>query len=215
MKNSNIRSVLVVIGLAVLMTVPGLGQEKPKTLVETGIEHYKAGRYQETINVLKEVIRTSIDEHDLFLANLYMGYAYFSLPTQEMENAKTQIERAISLNPEYILREDEFVPDFLAFYKKVKEGLTGIGYFESDPPQAKVYLDNTQIGLTPLKKELLAKVYLLRAVKWGYTTFETEIEIKKTEVGNVKIPLSDDKNWKTFIRSSVIFVVLAYLLKSI
>jgi tetratricopeptide (TPR) repeat protein len=198
---------------AFLFCVLGLAQEKPKTLVETGIDYYKAGKYPEAINTLKEVIRTSIDDRDLLRAYVYLGYTYFSL--QEMDSAKVQVEKAVEVNPDYYLSEDEFVPDFIAYYKKTKEGLTGIAFFESQPPQASIFLDDKQLGLSPLKKELLAKVYLLRVVKWGFTPYEMELAIKKTEVNNFKIDLNAGKNWKTFVRSSVIFIVLNYLLKSI
>ncbi len=81
--------------------------------------------------------------------------------------------------------------------------------------KANVILDGKNIGLTPMKKELLAKTYLLRMVKWGYTPYEMELEIKKMELSNFKIDLSKERNWKTLIRSTVIFVALSYLLKSI
>ena len=204
-----------ILGWILMGALAGWGQDKPVSLVDSGIEHYKAGRYQESLRVLKEVIRTSIDDRELFLAYLYTSYTYFSLPVQELGKAKAQAEKAVAINPDSVLREDEFVSEFVEFYKKIREEMTGIGYFDADPNPANIYLDNAPIGVAPIKKELLAKVYLLRAVKWGYTPYEGEIEIKKTEVTNFKIPLNDDKNWKTFIRSSVIFVVLSYLMKTI
>jgi len=213
--SQTIRSITVAALFAFASLTAGFGQDKPKTLVETGIELYRSGKYQETIKVLDEVIRRSVDNREVYLAYLYQGYAYFSLPTQEMQNAQTKLEKAVAIDPEYVLREDEFAPDFLAFYKKVKESMTGIGFFESDTAQTNIFLDEVKIGQTPMKKELLAKVFLLRAVKPGYTTYETEIEIKKNDVFNVKIPLNADRNWKTLIRSSAIFAVLAFLLKSI
>jgi len=206
---------IVILGWILIGALAGWGQDKTVSLVDSGIEHYKAGRYQESLRVFKEVIRTSINDREQFLAYLYTSYTHFSLPVQELENAKAQAEKAIAIDSDFVFREDEFVSEFVEFYKKIKEEMTGIGYFDADPNPASIYLNDAPIGIAPIKKELLAKVYLLRAVKWGYTPYEAEIEIKKTEVNNFKIPLKDDKNWKTLVRSSIIFVVLSYLVKTI
>ena len=211
--NTTVRLFKTLVVFLAVFGVLGFAQEKPKTLLETGIDYYKSGKYVEAIDAFKEVIRTSIIEKDLFLAYVYLGYTHFSL--QEMENAKAQVEKAVEINPDSYLSEDEFVAEFVAFYKKAKEGLVGIGFFESNPPQANIILDGKNIGLTPMKKELLAKTYLLRMVKWGYTPYEMELEIKKMELSNFKIDLSKERNWKTLIRSSVVFIALSYLLKSI
>jgi len=211
--NTTVRLFKTLVVFFAVFGVLGFAQEKPKSLLETGIEYYKAGKYPEAIEVFKELIRTSIVEKDIFLTYVYLGYTYFSL--QEMENARVQLEKAVEINPDYNPREGEFVAEFVAFYKKAKEGLVGIGFFESNPSQANIILDGKNLGLTPMKQELLAKTYLLRMVKWGYTPYEMEFEIKKMELSNFKVDLSKGWNWKTLIRSSVVFIALSYLLKSI
>jgi len=211
--NATIRLFRALVVILAVCGILGFAQEKPKTLLDTGIGYYKSGKYTEAIDTFKEVIRTTINEKDLLMAYIYLGYTHFSL--QELENAKTQLEKAVELNADYFLSEDEFVAEFIAFYKKAKEGLVGIGFFESDPPKSNVYLDKKLIGLTPIKKELLSKKYTLRMVKWGYTPYEAELEIKKTELMNFKVNLNKKGNWKTLIRSAVVFIALNVLMKSI
>jgi len=205
----------ITVSFVLICAIVAFGQEKPVSSVDTGIQYYRTGRYKECLEVLKNVIQTSISDNELFLAHLYSSYTYFSMPVQELENAQAQAEKAITINPNYIPREDEFVTDFIDFYKKAKEQLTGIAFFDVDPNPAAIILNNLPLGTSPFKKELLAKVYLLRVVKWGYTPYETEIEVKKTEMINFNIPLNDEKNWKTFLRSSVIFALLTVLIGSI
>ena len=199
---------LVVFGLVVL-AVTGAGWAQAKSVVDSGVELFKAGKYNEAIEIFRLSLRTSIVNRENFTAYLYLGYTYFAL--QQIDNAKAQVGKAVEVDPDFMPREPDFIPEFVALYKKTKEEIIGIGFFDSLPPHAKFSLDGKSVGVTPLKKELLAGTYLLRAVCPGYEAYEMLVDIKQSEIVNFKIDLTGEKNWKTFIRSSLIFAALAYL----
>lgn len=184
-----------------------------KKLIEQGIKYYKSGEYDKAIESFSEVIKTSINKNELLTAYIYLGYTYHT--RGEMDKAKIPIERGIELRPGHTLDEKEFVPEFIEFFKEKKEKIVGVGFFESIPPKAFVYLNNQKIGLTPIKNELLAKKYFFRLVKWGYSPVEKEIEIKNNDVTAIMIDLSKTKNWQTFLRSSLIMIAFSFLFKSL
>jgi tetratricopeptide (TPR) repeat protein len=203
---------IAVFGL-VLLAAAVAGWAQAKSVVDTGVEFYKAGKYNEAIEVFRQVLRTSLADREIFTAYLYLGYTYFAL--QQMDDAKAQVGKAVEIDPNFVPSEPDFIAEFVAFYKKTKEEIVGIGFFDSLPPNAKFSLDGKPLGVTPMKKELLAGTYLLRMVRPGYEPYEMLVDIKKSEIGNFKIDLTGEKNWKTFFRSSLIFVALAVLALSL
>lgn len=215
MRSNKIFAVIFRIVLSISLVVFCFAQEKikEKQLIEEGIDYYKSGKYDEAIEVFSEVIRISLNEDELFSAYLYLAYTYFTL--EEYDEAKIKIEKAIEIKPAVELDEKEFVSEFLKFFKNSKKELVGIGFIESIPSGAFIYLDENKIGLTPIKKELLSQKYFLRLVKWGYSPIETEIEIIKDDVQHIKIDLTKSKNWKTFLRSSLVMIALGFLLNSL
>jgi len=184
-----------------------------KDLINEGKNYYKSGKYEEAANAFLEVIKTSVNKDKLYSAYIYLGYTYFTL--EEHEKAKIQIDNGIEIKPYSKLGESEFVAEFIDFYETNKRELVGIGFFETIPTEAFVYIDDEKIGLAPIKKELLSRKYFLRLVKRGYDPYETEFEIKSNAVKSIKIDLTKGRNWKTFARSSVVMVALIFLLKSI
>jgi hypothetical protein len=67
------------------------------------------------------------------------------------------------------------------------------------------------VGITPLKLELLSQKYYLRVVKPWYDPIEDELEIEKSIVTPVKLDMTKGKNWKTFLRSSVIMAAVTFI----
>ncbi len=193
----------------------GLSQEEAvqNPLIQQGINYYKAGDYDSAVRVLEEAIKMSVRQNELFTAYIYIGYTYFTLA--ELDKAVPYIDEAIKINPNKILDRNEFVSEFIDYYNDTKKTTVGIGFFESIPDGSFLYVDKIKLGITPLKQEFLAGKYMLRLVKWGYAPYEDEIEINRNEINNFKIDLSKTKNWKTFARSSVIVIAIAFLLKSI
>jgi len=199
----------------ILLTAMCFAQERNynKNLIDKGIAHYKSGEYEKAIESFSEVIKKSLDKNELLKAYTYLGYTYYTLG--EMKNAEVQVKKGIELKPEYDLNEQEFVSEFIEFFKGIKKKTIGVGFFESMPSKAFIYINNQKVGLTPLKKELLIGKYELKAVKWGYSSILTEVEIKSNEVAYKKFDFIKTKNWKTFIKSSLIMVAFTLLMKSI
>jgi tetratricopeptide (TPR) repeat protein len=196
----------------------GYAQDPVKTLLDSGITFFKDGKYKEAVDILKDVLRKSVDMKDRSRAYVYMAYSYFyerEIDPKNLDLAKDNLGKAIEINPDIAVGPPEFIPEFSALFKQIKETLVGLVTIDTLPPQANVFLDDIAAGKTPQVKELLANKYVLRLVKWGYAPFEMLMEIKKTETLNIKINLNDEKNWKTFIRSGLAFLVVAILVKSI
>jgi len=186
-------------------------QQNP--LISQGIEYYKSGEYDSAISTLQEVINISVDKKELFTAYIYLGYTYFTL--DDLDQASPNIDEAIKINPNGQLSSDEFVSEYIEYFKKLKNVIVGIGFFESIPTGSFLYIDKNKIGTTPTKNEFLAGKYWIRLVKWWYAPYEEEIEINPNEMNNFKFDLSKGKNWKTFARSSIIIIAVAFLFKAI
>lgn len=214
-RNNKIFIIIFQLILSISLVAFCFTQEKinEKSLIEEGIDYYKSGKYDKAIETFSEIIRKSLIENEILDAYIYLGYTYFTI--EENDEAKVKIEKAIEAKPDLELDEKEFVYGFIKFYKETKKGLVGIGFIESIPTRAFVYLDNNKIGSTPIKKELVSQKYFLRLIKWGYSPFEKEIEIKNDRVEHIKIDLTKNKNWKTFLRSCVVMIAFGFLLEKI
>lgn len=193
----------------------GLIQEESQqnSLISQGIDYYKDGEYDSAIRVLQEVINISVDKNELFIAYIYLGYTYFTLT--DLDQASPNVDEAIKINPNGQLDSNEFVSEYIDFFKETKKKTVGIGFFESIPTESYLYVDKNKIGTTPLKTEFLAGKYWIRLVKPWFAPYEAEIEIKSNEVNPFKIDLSKGKSWKTFGLSSLIMVAIAFLFKFI
>lgn len=183
-------------------------QDNP--MIKEGIDQYKAGKYDQAINIFSEVIRQSVEKEILYSAYFYLGYCYYTI--EDLGNAKSRIEDAINTIPDKKPNEEDFVPEFIDYFNSIKRKIIGIGFFESIPKNAIIYLDDIKIGTTPQKNELLNKKYFLRMVKYGYEPFEAEFNIQSNEIRNIKIDLREVKNWRTFSRSAVIMIGLSIIL---
>lgn len=187
--------------------------EQKNPLIERGKSLYKTGNYNEAIEVFSQIISESVKADELYVSYIYLGYSHFTLG--EHEKAMVHVENAIEVQPNIKLDTEEFVTEFIQFYDEIKQDFVGIGFFESAPSSAIVYIDKEKVGMTPMKKELLSKKHNLRVVKWWYTPYESEIDITSNRINNIKIDFSKKKNWKGFVRSSVVMIALAILVKSI
>ncbi len=211
MFRSRINLLLICFVLAVVFTAPSFGQEE--NLFQEGKKLYQSGEYDEAIKAFSEVVKKSVNKDLCFKAYLYLGYTYFTRGNHN--KARKSIENSVQMKQNVELDESEFVPEFIDFYEENKLGVVGIGFFESIPSSASVYLDKKKIGFTPVKKELLSQKYYLRIVKRGYEPIVKEIEINIGEINYFKVDFSKGKNWKTFLRSSVLMIVLGLVLKSL
>lgn len=188
-------------------------KKNEREILQQGIDFFKSGVYEKAIDSFFDVIKISIDKDILLKAHIYLGYTYYSL--ENRDEATRQLEAAIGFAPDLKLSEEEFVPAFIEFVKVIKKDLVGIVFIESIPSKAFIYLNKKKLGLTPFKKELLAKKYLLRLVKAGYDPHEEEIAIISNDLNNKMFDLSKGKNWKTFARSCLIMLVLGMTLSKI
>lgn len=166
-----IMNVLLIFNISILSAYgfnPTQEASYQNPLIRQGIDLYKSGEYDKAMRILKEVINISVDNNELFIAYLYLGYTYFTIG--QLENAIPNIDEAIKINPNSQLDRDEFVSEFIDFFNDAKQMIVGIGFFESIPAGAILYIDKNKIGITPAKIELLAGTYWLRLVKWGVCT---------------------------------------------
>ena len=94
----------------------------------------------------------------------------------------------------------QFVP-FTSFGTSLWDFFTGLfdvfdneGFLEieSTPEGASVYIDNTYIGQTPLKKGLEAGAYTVKIISSGYQTFARHIAIEKDNTAVIRAMLSKD-----------------------
>lgn len=181
--------------------------------LEQGLSLFRNSQYKEALDEFSKVPEKSVDNELIFQAYLYMSNIHFIL--NEKEAAMTYAKRLCEVKQEFALSENEFNSAFIKFIDAIKENLIGIGYFDTVPPAAKILLDKIEVGVTPIKKELLAKEYFLRVVKWGYSPLETKIKITPHDTNSVKFDLNQQKNWKSFGRSALLMLVLSIAMSRI
>jgi tetratricopeptide (TPR) repeat protein len=212
MKQSQIAKWFSLIVLFFTFITTSTAQEaiKEENIIQRGINLYKAGRYEEAIDMFSEVLKRSTIKQENIDASIYLGLTYFSL--QRQEEGRKSIEAAIQLKPDLTLEEKDIITlEFTKFFTECKNNIVGIGFIESIPSGALVYLDKQKVGITPLKLELLSQKYYLRVVKPWYDPIEDELEIEKSIVTPVKLDMTKGKNWKTFLRSSVIMAAVTFI----
>lgn len=181
--------------------------------LEQGLSLFRNSQYKEALDELSKVPEKSVDSELIFQAYLYISNIHFIL--NENDAATTYAKKLCEYKQEFTLSENEFNSAFIKFIEGIKEDLIGIGYFDTVPPAAKISLDKIEVGVTPIKKELLAKKYFLRVVKWGYSPLETTINITPHDTNSVKFDLNLQKNWKSFVRSALLMLVLNVALSRI
>jgi hypothetical protein len=181
--------------------------------LEQGLSLFRNSQYKEALYEFLKVPEKSVDNELIFQAYLYISNIHFIL--NENDDATTYAKRLCEAKQEFTLSENEFNSAFIKFIESIKKELIGIGYFDTVPPAAKILLDKIEVGVTPIKKELLAKKYFLRVVKWGYSPLETTINITPHDTNSVKFDLNLQKNWKSFGRSALLMFVLSIAMSRI
>jgi len=181
-------------------------------LLRKGIDLCLSGAYEEAVSTFSQVLKLSVDQDINRQALLYLGYTYFALG--DHSKAKSQVEEVIKISPQTALDEKEFGAEFTKFFETTKRELVGIAFIESIPSRAMIWIDKAKIDYTPIKIELLAQKYRLRVVKGGYTPYEETLVITSNIFNPVKVDLTKEKNWKSFITSSLIMIAVSFLVRS-
>jgi len=163
--------------------------------------------YKEALDEFSKVLENSVDSEMIFQAYLYISNIHFIL--NENDAAMANVKKMCEFKQEFALSKNEFNPDFIKFVELIKEGQIGIVYFDTVPQAAKILIDKIEVGVTPIKKELLAKKYFLRVIKWGYSPLEFTIDIIPHEITSIKFDLNLQKNWKSFSRSALLMLLLS------
>lgn len=177
-------------------------------LIERGKNFLKSANFEEAIESFSQVLKYSLNQSYVALAHLYLAYTYFSRMNQGDEiRARDHLIKCIDINPEIYPDEKEFGTLFLKYFKELKMQTVGIAYFRSVPDKSKIFLDGNSLGITPIKKELAAKKYKLRAVKWGYTPIEIDIQIQSNEINDIVLNFQKERNWMTFVKSTLLMIV--------
>jgi tetratricopeptide (TPR) repeat protein len=182
-------------------------------LLRKGIDLCLSGSYEEAISAFTQVLKLSVDPDINKQALLYLGYTYFALG--DHSRAKSQVEEVIKVSPQMAVSEIEFGAEFSKFFEATKKELVGIAFIESVPDRAMIWIDRVKIDYTPLKIELLAKQYSLRAIKGGYSPYEETVLIRSDSMNPIKVDLTKEKNWKNFVTSSLIMVAVSVLVRSL
>jgi tetratricopeptide (TPR) repeat protein len=183
------------------------------TLLKQGMDYYQSGNYEEAIRTFSDILRLSVDKNINLRAHLYLAYTFFL--QGESDQSRSQLENAIRLNPQMILDDREFGPEFIKLFESAKKTVTGIAFIESVPKGAMIWIDDEEIGLTPLKRELLSGKYRIKIIKAGYSTHEGVVDIKSDIINSLLIDLTKKDNWKNFVLSTVIMGALTFLVRSI
>jgi hypothetical protein len=205
--------------LIAILFISGWSQTKQseQVLLDKGIKYYKDAKYSDAVDVFSQIKGTSTDRDILFKTYLYWGNISFIIG--DVDKAKSYINLTFDYKPEYSLDENEFPSEsFIKFWKNERQAVIGIVSFESLPAAAKVYLDGRMIGVTPYKTPLIAvnRKYSIRMVKAGYSVYETVIDLKPNlETTPVIINFNTVKNWKSFVRSAVLMIVLGITMNRI
>jgi len=207
-KTNLIMIVILIIGL---LPIRGYSQEQEKYL--EGVKLYQEGKYDRAVEIFSDIVKKSLDKDLCFNSYIYLGYTYFTIG--EHEQARFYIEKGVELKQNVDLNEDEFIRDFILFYRNTKDRVVGIAFIESIPSKASIFMDNKKLGITPIKREFLSQKYYMRLVKWGYDPVVREIEIEVGEVNHFKVDLSKERNWKTFLRSSLVMIVAGVLISTV
>jgi len=193
----------------------------PTTPLAEAVKLYKAGLYQEAIDALVQLGNKAKDRTERIKTQIYLGYTYFTIDNKE--EAEQAVKNGIAARPDAEINDkilfseiDGFVPDFVKFFKAIKNATMGSVYIESVPSGAAVYIDNAKAGVTPLTTALAYQKYSLKFVKWGYSAKKMDLDFKKNDPGNIKLNLNEGrKHWKSFLQSALLMAGFSFLIGSI
>jgi hypothetical protein len=173
-------------------------QEEGELMLMQGKQLYKDGHFDEAIDKLTLAIKVLKDKDKLIDANLHLALCHFALA--ELDKAKEYLADLLRINPAQNLDPMFYPPDFLQLFEETKGMILAHIKVETEPPEARLFLDEELVGVTPIElAEVAAGDHRLRIEKEGYKPQEESIILKQGEEKSLSFKLEKKEEKKPVV----------------
>ncbi len=152
-----------------------------------GKEYYKKFELDKAIEALEKAlisIGENEDETSILDAYSILGVSYIS--QGHIEKAKEYYGKILKTNPSFQLPEDHVSPKVTKVFNEAKaqiQSYSSLVSISSNPPFAKIFIDNEEKGITPLTLELSPnKEYQLALLKEGFKGFHKTFKVSSPKL---------------------------------
>ncbi|MFH1129788.1 MAG: PEGA domain-containing protein [Pseudomonadota bacterium] len=153
-KQTALSFVCFCLGIVLLLT-PTLTSAKAQTnesILQNGIEEYRAGHFKQSIKTLNRMIGKTKDNQLLIQANLHLGLAYCAI--KQNDDAKDAFKHVLLLDPSYALDMSRTDGTALALFDQARNSISGELIVRADKENCTVNIDDTQTASVPFKGTL-------------------------------------------------------------
>ncbi len=173
-----------------LICLNGSHAETGEELLLKGVESYNIGDYTATQKLLVKALPLLKENSKLVEARKYLAFVYIAYG--ENQKAQDEFTEALKIDNAFRLDAKTTSPKIMDVFRKAKAGVVAEGAISviTKPEGAKVYLDSSLIGETPLRQdEVSAGQYKIIIKKKGYEVIEGEITVKDKVMTNIEYAL--------------------------
>jgi len=133
--------------------------------------------------------------------NLFIGLSY--LKTENIISAERYVEKALELNPDCDIVNENFENEALSFFNTVKEKAVGSLEIKSIPSGADVFIDFSHRGKTPLViKNIFKGKYHITMAKDKHELFTETHDINPNQINRIEKTLSENGFHSVLIKST-------------
>ena len=157
---------------------------------EEGKKAFYNAEFQKAIDIL-ENYRTQLEnlptlpKDKLIETYLILAQSYIGL--NKIDKAKIFFQKAIYLSPELELDESLYSPRVLDIFDRAKKEIIGSIYINTTPENAKVYINNKYVGLTPYQNNnIIIGKYLVFIQKENYKPIYLNVNISSDSLTKIE-----------------------------
>lgn len=183
---------------------PGINEEDKKIsdMLKNAEENYQNGNFKKAIGIYEQIIfnlnkkkELAETKQKLFQTMISLSLTLFTI--QETDKAQTQLEKLILINPNQVLDEEIYPPDFVAIFKDVQKKNLGSLIIRSLPVKAEITINDKNYGNTPVKINTFPKgEHIITAKVKGYDPFSKKIVVSENRENAFDIQLNKKEKKK-------------------
>jgi hypothetical protein len=165
----------LVLQIFVVATFLAVGLQAPHPELEAAKADYWGNRFKEATARLEAVLGSLKESADLRDTNFYLGLCYLQLDRKA--DADHYFQLAVEQDPSFIPPRDEFNPEQVRAFERVRTPRVGRLIIDSDPLGATVRVGKREVGKTPVETYALAGEHLVRFTLKGRSDVEKSVTV--------------------------------------